>query len=128
MKTSERKQMNQDIYDHGLKLIKLFQLDTFTDPVKLCKLVNRIENALHQAATDYCNGLIDADEIEKIAEKKMKLLDKHLHYQEINMPVFFNQDPRGYALKINFSRGMFPYFPVDMGGYGLVCPDFSPTV
>jgi len=128
MKTSERKQMNQDIHEHGLKLIKLFQLDSNTDPAKLCKSIRLIENALHQAATHYCNGLIDCYEIEKIETKKMKLLDKHLHYQKINMPVFFNRDPRGYALKINFDRGVFPYFPVDMGGYGVICPNFTPTV
>jgi len=127
MKNSERKQMNQDIHEHGLKLIKLFQLDISTDPVKLCKLVNRIENALHNAATDYCNGVIDFEEIEKIEKKKMKLLDKHLQYKSINMSVFFNRDPRGYSLKIDYNRNMYPYFPTDLSGYGIVCPDFSPT-
>jgi len=41
------------------------------------------------------------------------------------IPVFFNSDPRGYALKIkdDYTRDITIYR--DWGGYGILAPDFS---
>jgi len=41
--------------------------------------------------------------------------------------VFFNHDPRGYSLKINEVTAKEYNIYTDMGGYGIIAPDFTPN-
>ena len=120
--------MYDRIKNHGEQLKNIFNLDSNIDPIKLCKKLFRLENKAHRLAEDGCNGLIyDTEpEAEKILEKVCKIL---------NIPreadrVFFNGDPRGYALKFTsryskYLRSCNINIHQDWGGYGIIAPDFK---
>ena len=124
MKKSEREQMYRDIEKHGNNLCRIFKLDT--DPVKLCKQLRRLENKAHKLAEDYGNGIIDGPyefdvTTDKILDRVHELLNATGNY------IFVNGDARGYALKIEecYAKDITIYR--DMGGYGIIAPDFTPV-
>ena len=125
----------QLIYDrinkHGEDLKRIFKLDPNIDPVKLCKQLFRLENRAHRLAEDGCNGVIYDTEpqAEKILKKVCKILkiDRSIDHQYEK--IFFNGDPRGYALKFTtrfskYIRSCNINIHQDWGGYGIVAPDF----
>ena len=125
----------QLIYDrinkHGEDLKRIFKLDPNIDPVKLCKQLFRLENKAHRLAEDGCNGVIYDTEpqAEKILKKVCKILkiDRSIDHQYEK--IFFNGDPRGYALKFTtrfskYIRSCNINIHQDWGGYGIVAPDF----
>ena len=127
-----KKQLMYDrINKHGEDLKRIFKLDPNIDPVKLCKQLFRLENKAHRLAEDGCNGVIYDTEpqAEKILKKVCKILkiDRSIDHQYEK--IFFNGDPRGYALK--FTTRFSKYIKScninihqDWGGYGIVAPDF----
>jgi hypothetical protein len=140
MTTSQKQTMHQQIEQHGNNLNAIF--NTGLDAVNLCKKLRRLENEAHKLATDYCNGDngIDSenweDKITPVMHKVYSLLnngkynDDRPHQKKV--PIFLNGDARGYALKINGSyvkllqtAGKNIY--TDWGGYGIICPDFTPN-
>ena len=118
----QRKAMNKKqimynkIQKHGDNLKTIFKLDV--DSVKLCKKLFRLENKAHRLAEDYCNGITDNIESEtiKIINKVKKILNTN--------EVFFNGDPRGYALKLCDQFSKDKNIHKDWGGYGIIAPDF----
>jgi hypothetical protein len=105
------------IEKHGNNLKAIFNIDE--DSVKLCKRLFRLENKAHKLATDYCNGDFQGDvetESNKIVDKVKKILKTN--------EIFFNGDARGYALKFNEEFSKDKYIHNDLGGYGIVAPDF----
>ena len=125
---TKKERMLQRIEKHGNDLIRVFGLPKETDAVKLCKKLRSAELKLEKLAERYCNGEITADEIETesqiIFEKIFPLLKTK---GSIKVPVFFNRDPRGYALKIDdaYIRENNIDIYRDFGGYGILAPDFS---
>ena len=119
MNTIDKYVMTQRIKKHGDNLKSIFNLDI--DSIKLCKQLFRLENKAHKLATDYCNGDFEGN-IVKESEKILSKVAKILNTNTFNM--FFNRDPRGYALKFfeDFSKDK----PIhkDWGGYGIIAPDF----
>lgn len=126
---NKKQKMNEQILHHGFRLIEIFDLSPFpeTYPVKLCKSLRRIENKVHRAAEDYCNGTIDGDEMDKVSGRALDSLDRLLGFRNRRIPVIINQDPRGYALKISdkYVREYNIDIYRDLGGYGILAPDFS---
>lgn len=120
MNTQQRYIMNQRIKKHGDNLKAIFNLNV--NSVKLSKQLFRLENKAHKLATDYCNGLINGDSAEIESQKILSKVSKILNTNTFNM--FFNFDARGYALKFfeDFSKDK----PIhkDLGGYGIIAPDF----
>ena len=108
--------MYNKIQKHGDNLKAIFNLDI--DSVKLCKQLLRLENKAHRLAEDYCNGITENIESEtyKIIDKVKKILNTN--------EVFFNGDPRGYALKLCDQFSKNKNIHKDWGGYGIVAPDF----
>jgi len=105
------------IEKHGNNLKAIFNINE--DSVKLCKRLFRLENKAHRLATDYCNGDFQGDvetESNKIVDKAKKILKTN--------EIFFNGDARGYALKFNEEFSKDKYIHNDLGGYGIVAPDF----
>ena len=105
------------IEKHGDNLKAIFNINE--DSVKLCKKLFRLENKAHKLATDYCNGDFQGDietESNKIVNKAKKILKTN--------EIFFNGDARGYALKFNEEFSKDKYIHNDLGGYGIVAPDF----
>lgn len=127
MKTLSRKAMQREsILRHGLNLIEVFKLPPFpeTYPSEICKAVHRIEVKMHRTAEQYCNGEIDQAQVDKAEQNALKRLDAILNYKAQNIPVFINLDPRGYALKIESDYTQNISIHRDMGGYGIISPEF----
>jgi hypothetical protein len=84
---------------------------------------DNLEKKMHKFAEDDCNGLINDDDEstrfrEAIEGEVRKLFNCHLK------DFYINTDPRGYALKIDDeNNGTTPLYR-DMGGYGILSPDF----
>tara|TARA_A100001035_G_C27483289_1_gene364211 strand:+ start:137 stop:538 length:402 start_codon:yes stop_codon:yes gene_type:complete len=127
-KTMNKKQLMYDrINAHGQQLKSIFKLDPNIDPVKLCKQLFKLENKAHRLAEDGCNGVIYDTEpqAEQIVKKVCKILN--IPYEADR--VFFNGDPRGYALKFTsryskYLRSCNINIHQDWGGYGIIAPDF----
>ena len=120
MNIQERYIMNKRIKEHGDNLKAIFNLNV--DSVKLSKQLFRLENKAHKLATDYCNGVVDYEIVEKESEKILSKVAKLLNTNTFHM--FFNGDARGYALKFfeDFSKNKKIH--KDLGGYGIIAPDF----
>tara|TARA_R110000751_G_scaffold54990_1_gene118041 strand:+ start:75 stop:470 length:396 start_codon:yes stop_codon:yes gene_type:complete len=115
-KMNKKQMMYDKIQKHGDNLKAIFNLNI--DSIKLCKQLFRLENKAHRLAEDNCNGITDNIESDtnKIIDKVKKILNTN--------EVFFNGDPRGYALKLcdQFSKDKIIH--KDWGGYGIIAPDF----
>jgi hypothetical protein len=124
MTHTAKQTMYAQIENHGNNLNAIF--NTGIEPVKLCKKLRRLELAANKVATDYCNGVIDTEDIEKHSEPILKKVRAILGE---NVPIQFNGDARGYSLKISDKvvkeRNLKIY--TDWGGYGIICPDFTPS-
>ena len=119
------------ITKHGQDLKAVFNLDQDIDPVKLCKRLLRLENKAHKLAVDFCNGVIDQLEWDQKADQILTKVETILKVPTgrgiINKKVLFlNGDARGYALKIDDEYLKNNNFNIhrDMGGYGIIAPDF----
>jgi hypothetical protein len=121
MTTKEK--MYQQIQQHGENLNAIF--NTGIEPITLCKKLHTLEAKAHRIATDWCNGVIDSENIDKHTEPIMKAVYKVLGTEKI--PVFFNGDARGYALKISdkVMRAHELKLHSDWGGYGIIAPTFD---
>ena len=127
--TMNKKQLMYDrINKHGEDLKRIFKLDPGIDPVKLCKQLFRLEKEAHKLAEDGCNGVIyDTEpEADKILNKVHKILDIDKFVDHQYEKIFFNGDPRGYALKIRSEYVKNNNLDIhrDWGGYGIIAPDF----
>lgn len=125
-----RQTMQEQIRKHGENLLAIFPRATEQDPDKLCRKLRRLEVKTRAAATDLCNGDITQDRWEEIAERAILDLERLLAFSAHDIPVRVNGDPRGYALKIDDHWTNYIYRgPIhrDMGGYGILAPDYSPT-
>jgi hypothetical protein len=124
MTTTQKQTMYSQILEHGNNLNKIF--NTGIEPVKLCKSLRRLELKANKIATDWCNGVIDTENIDPIIEPVMKAARKILGTA---YPIQFNGDARGYALKISdkIMRAENLNLYQDWGGYGILAPDFTPN-
>ena len=123
MTTTQKQTMYAQIEQHGNNLNAIF--NTGLDPVKLCKKLRPLELKANKIATDWCNGVIDTENIDPIIEPIMKQVRKILGEK---YPIQFNGDARGYALKISekIMKANNLNLYQDWGGYGIICPDFTP--
>jgi len=121
-----KERMYDRIEKHGNDLKKIFNLQEI-DAVVLCKQIHTVEIKAGKLALDYCNGDIDMDQIDSEEDKIMARLDKIINFKSQGIPVFFNRDPRGYSLKIdnNYIRNNQTDIYRDMGGYGILSPEFD---
>lgn len=126
--TEKRETMFKNIVEHGKNLKRVFNLDSSIDEIKLCKALFRIENKAHRIAEDFCNGIVcNEDQQEKIVDEILNKVDKILNFKNQNIPVFFNGDCRGFALKIDDDymrkNKIYPFYS-DWGGFGIIAPSF----
>lgn len=99
--------------------------------------LKRLENKATILNTKECNGEITTEEgnfqsVRISAHVKFLFKDNSL----INWLFYYNGDPRGYALKIDFGKSekmekitkddeeLFKAFYKDFGGYGILAPEF----
>jgi hypothetical protein len=123
---NKRERMREQITQHGFKLDRIFRLNRM-DVTTLCKQVHRLEVKAHRMAENYCNGVITDEFNDRQEGRIMKALDNLLNYKAQGIPVFFNGDPRGYALKIDdaWMRANGCDLHRDWGGYGILAPEFD---
>jgi hypothetical protein len=138
--------MYQQIEKHGKDLINFFYLPETTDAIKLCKKLHSLEIKAHHATTCLCNtNTLDRLELTRYEEQRgdvkqateeeqdaffskiLTKVDKLLNYQNLDIPVLINHDPRGYALKIkdDYMRANKLALYQDWGGYGILAPEFD---
>lgn len=122
---NKKQQQRENILQHGLKINRIFNLNR-SDPVTLCKQLRRLEARAHRLAEDGCNREMAEGEEDRRESSIMKGLDNILNYKAQGIPVFFNGDPRGYALKIESEYVAEHNLDLhrDWGGYGIIAPDF----
>lgn len=114
------------------------------DPVRGFRLYEkliRIEKKMNRIATDQCNGGIttaggnivpftDAEE-EKAEEQWNNLKEKaeKLINPKYTKFLYFNSDPRGYSIKLEFENNGAPEelreMHRDFGGFLILAPDFQ---
>lgn len=127
MTEKQREKMYSLIASHGENLRIIFNLQG--DVLPICKKLFALENKANRLMVDHCNGLIDSDTIDYAAEKVFNSLLFILHLNH-NSPLakylIINRDPRGYSLKIasDFVAGNNIAIYRDLGGYGILAPDF----
>ena len=137
---TKKERRQQQLERHYQTLEQLARFCGVTEPngKKISVNLLKLEHEAHKACEWYCNGVdvfgvefgedrLDAV-LEPIKEKVLKLFGGKL-------PGFFiNQDPRGYALKIqddivrNYAdAGVTPFINIqrDWGGYGLLAPEIT---
>lgn len=129
MKKSQHDAMYQQIEKHGRDLLKIYPEAKEQDPVKLCKKLHRIEAAARRYATDCCNGENIPDTEDGQEAKAQWFEDKAQALLGAGPAVMLNLDPRGYALKIKSETVRAAQLDIyrDMGGYGIICPEFDGT-
>ena len=111
----------QAIEKHGQNLLAIFPKATERDPVKLCKKLRRLETAANVAAVKYCNGESDEETIDQAG--LTAIWNTCTILGDAQGRVWFNRDPRGYALKISLCDGETLHR--DMGGYGIIAPEID---
>lgn len=128
MDATQKAGMYQRIQQHGEDLNKIFH--TGIEPVALCKKLRRLEQKAHRLTVDYCNGAnnVTSDNSDVKALPILTAVDALLQFNAQAIPVFINYDARGYALKISDTWMREHHVPLhtDMGGYGILAPDFTP--
>ena len=132
IKPTKREEMYEKIEKHGATLNKIF--NTGLENIALCKKLRRLENTAHYYAERWCNGDMNEAEfteksadIRKLVIKTLKLKPEGNLCPDDMTPIFYNSDPRGYALKISDSYIKENNIEIyrDWGGYGILAPDFS---
>jgi hypothetical protein len=125
MNEKQWKKMYRQIEEHGRDLLVLYPDATEPDPVKLCKKLRRIDLEGHAFAERLCDGpeYPSADALE---EEHNRILAKAVKLLGYGPRIFLNQDPRGYALKIDCDTSKALSIHKDWGGYGIIAPDFTP--
>jgi uncharacterized protein YwqG len=122
MNKAQKKELYENITAHGNNLKKLFKLDNSIDSVKLCKSLFRLENKAQKLTLDFANGVIDQDYFDKKIDHLLSKVENILNV--LDQPIFVNNDPRGYALKISDEFVKHKEIFKDWGGYGIIAPDF----
>lgn len=113
-----------NILTHAFRLNEYFGVTPEPGNVlTLSKALFRMETKVHKLAENYCNGVIP--DMPEYDDKLKDLLIKHGATKNVDK-VFINQDPRGYALKINLDieNDSSEFYFRDWGGYGVLAPDF----
>lgn len=121
-------EMYERIEKHGNQLNVIF--DTKIEPIDLCKKLRRLENKASQLTTMACNGEVEMGlEYEAKLQSILNSVNKILTNTHLDtyVPIFINQDSRGYALKIkdSYVRENNLVIDRDWGGYGIIAPDLS---
>jgi len=129
MTEKQRTEMYTNISAHGENLRKIFSFPATVDMVSVCKRLFALENKTNKIMVDYCNGFIDCDTVNYASDKTYNTLLFILRLQHSTLlakSLLINRDPRGYSLKINdeYVRDNNLVIYTDMGGYGILAPDF----
>lgn len=89
----------------------------------LYKRLSRLEAEAVRLAERECNEQLPEGYSGLKRESILRRLDSLLDFSG-SVSVFVNTDPRGYGLKIKDGAAKDMIIERDMGGYGIICPEF----
>ena len=121
---NKQQAMYKKIEFHGAQLNEIF--NTQLDNIALCKKLRKIQSRVENAAVYHCNGAMDSNKWDIISDRALEALENVLSFRRAGIKVFINSDPRGYAFKIDDKDMREKNISLyrDMGGYGILAPDF----
>ena len=125
MTPKQKAEMYAQIEQHGQNLLAIFPNCKEQEPVKLCKKLRRFENKATILTTAYCNGAEGAGLEQQITAIKKSVVN--LLGSPADDVLFINYDPRGYSLKLTSEFSADKNIHRDMGGFGIIAPDFTPA-
>ena len=120
--------MYSRIEKHGEDLKKVFNLPE-ADPIKLCKKLHSLEVRANGIMTQYANGAISMEAVDRHREIIAADLVKIIGAENMTK-IYINGDPRGYTLKLNQAateqaQASGINIHRDWGGYGIIAPEFD---
>jgi hypothetical protein len=117
--------VKKQIREHGEKLMAIFPNATIKDPIALWERLREIECVAHRNAEMFCCAEIEENEYDSRVETALAKVREVLG--DSPAPVFVNNDPRGYALKIksDWLRNTQADLHKDWGGNGILAPSFD---
>lgn len=123
---TKKQRRDELILRHGLLLQRIFPATKSMGPVALYKRLHRLEVEACNANVRECNEQLPAGWSEKKEASLLRRLNALLGYKAASVPVFLSGDPRGHALKIEdfWVRAEGADIYRDLGGYGILAPDF----
>lgn len=89
------------------------------------------EDVLQRLHVDMCNAQVSPSRIASAHNTARSLIQKYFGPKFLENYFYLNSDPRGYALKVEDAFEREVLYPAginlqrDMGGYGLLAPDFE---
>ncbi len=127
------------IEQHCKVLQSIFPKTRKMDPLELYNKLHRLEATAARIGLRGCNGPEwKPGEKQKAEDRVLTQVNRLLDFRALNVPVFVNDDPRGYALLVEEqwtwgenTRRIGPKKPnirplrTDMGGCGILCPNFT---
>jgi len=124
------KTLSEKIEHQSEMLARIFNFKNITgapEGAQAYAYFRRIEERLHRYAEIACERSLSQTE-ERLILNLLGQVERLLGKRE--KVWFYNTDPRGYALKISDAymrtRADIPReFPRDIGGYGIIAPDFT---
>jgi len=100
---------------------------TYMEKASKYRRLCRIERRASRDNERVCNGKVERteDEQERYDDRILADVNRWTGYKDKGIPVLFNGDPRGYALKIESEWVAKQEVSIyrDWGGYGILCPD-----
>ena len=130
MKKAEKAEMYKKIRQHGETVLKLFPEAKEKDPVKLCKKLRMYELKISAITLALCNEeKVDHEKADRELDRLYIKVDCLLLSEPQERVAFIiNRDPRGYALKIPTEDQRIKEYGLyrDLGGYGILAPNFDP--
>jgi hypothetical protein len=95
-------------------------------PEVLAVNLRALERRAHLLAVDYHNRPMAEGEYEQREEHVLRDVDRVLGFRAAKIPVFVDDDGRGYALKIqaDYVRARGLALHTDLGGDGILWPEF----
>lgn len=112
---------SENVIKHGRELLALFPNANETDPARFYRRLRLIEKKAERHAEALCSSEYYCNHVDH--EAIHDSLTNRLHKLCGSMRPWLNQDPRGYALKIDLTENERLY--TDWGGYGILAPELS---
>jgi cell wall assembly regulator SMI1 len=123
MRNKKIKAVNAPAFCRHLELLgKINTINSGPYAYDVWEKLNRLENKAHRLTTLLCNECTEQEQ--ETAEKNLELIENKVKKLLTIPDIFINMDCRGYALKVKEQTARELKMWQDMGGYGILAPEF----